>query len=371
MSQRRALTTTIAGAALAVTALSAQPACLDGEDRLARWVDGWSKNRTGFHLREPNALLVRHADSSGWLPQKGETAAASAAASILVPLCGKSVDMPWLAGRGHVVVGVEGVAQAVREFAAENRATDGRLAPAPLASVTAGAFLPARRFDGARAGFYFGTGAFGTGYYRDDGEQQQQSSPAHQEQGSGGGGGPVVWAQPGRPLAFVQGDYFQLEAADMRALVSRLRGLVNDGGGDDAAAAAAATAAAKQQQQQQQQHGGSGGAFTHVWDRASLVAIQPSHREEYAAQTDALLQPGGRILLNTLEYEQARMAGPPFSVDAAEVRRLYEPLGYEVTDLERSTAADQGKFKFKVLDKLEERVFLLRKPGKPPPPPSR
>lgn len=39
---------------------------------------------------------------------------------ILVPLCGKSVDMPWLANRGHEVVGIELVPQAVDAFFAEH-----------------------------------------------------------------------------------------------------------------------------------------------------------------------------------------------------------------------------------------------------------
>lgn len=38
------------------------------------------------------------------------------AGDVLVPLCGKSLDLRWLAQRGHDVVGVELSGQAVSEF---------------------------------------------------------------------------------------------------------------------------------------------------------------------------------------------------------------------------------------------------------------
>jgi thiopurine S-methyltransferase len=41
----------------------------------------------------------------------------------LVPLCGKSEDLAFLAGRGHEVVGVELVEDAVRQFFAEHQIT--------------------------------------------------------------------------------------------------------------------------------------------------------------------------------------------------------------------------------------------------------
>ncbi len=42
---------------------------------------------------------------------------------VLVPLCGKTVDLMWLADRGHQVVGVEFVPQAADEFFAEQGLT--------------------------------------------------------------------------------------------------------------------------------------------------------------------------------------------------------------------------------------------------------
>jgi hypothetical protein len=39
---------------------------------------------------------------------------------VLVPLCGKTVDMPYMAARGATVVGVEAVPRPVAEFSAES-----------------------------------------------------------------------------------------------------------------------------------------------------------------------------------------------------------------------------------------------------------
>lgn len=59
------------------------------------WLDRWDKGRTGWHEPAGNDGL-----KSFW-PQSGNPG------SVLVPLCGKSPDLLWLAERGHDVVGVE------------------------------------------------------------------------------------------------------------------------------------------------------------------------------------------------------------------------------------------------------------------------
>lgn len=64
-----------------------------------------------------------------------------------------------------------------------------------------------------------------------------------------------------------------------------------------------------------------------VYDRAALVALPPGTRERYASHMAAILPPGTRMLLVTLEYPPAQMEGPPFSVPPAEVERLYRPHG--------------------------------------------
>lgn len=73
------------------------------------WRERWARNQIGFHLPEVNPCLQRH-----W-PQL----ALAEGAKVLVPLCGKSLDLMWLASRGHRVLGVELSEQAVDAFFSE------------------------------------------------------------------------------------------------------------------------------------------------------------------------------------------------------------------------------------------------------------
>lgn len=60
-----------------------------------------------------------------------------------------------------------------------------------------------------------------------------------------------------------------------------------------------------------------------TYDRGALVALPPEQRMVYADHIQRIIPRGGRILLLTLEYDQARADGPPFSVDGGEVQALY------------------------------------------------
>jgi thiopurine S-methyltransferase len=73
------------------------------------WDQAWSAGRIGFHQPAVNPDLERAAP---WFLD-------DAPHRVLVPLCGKTVDMHWLAARGHEVVGVEITAQGVEAFFAE------------------------------------------------------------------------------------------------------------------------------------------------------------------------------------------------------------------------------------------------------------
>jgi thiopurine S-methyltransferase len=72
------------------------------------WRDRWQEGRTAFHEGAPNALLAQFASR---LDGKRR---------VLVPLCGKSDDLAYLASRGHEVIGIELVEDAVRQFFAEH-----------------------------------------------------------------------------------------------------------------------------------------------------------------------------------------------------------------------------------------------------------
>eukprot|EP01043_Picozoa_sp_COSAG02_P037574 COSAG02_NODE_2831_length_7935_cov_5.630296_2_plen_244_part_00 len=171
-----------------------------------RWNAGWEAGRystpgTGFHRADPNIHIVTYADRllAGSPP---------AGARVLVPLCGKSVDMPYLASsRGATVVGVEGASRAVREFFEENSGK-----------------IPEQRVVGEFEA-----------HCADD-------------------------------LASVQlllGDFFDLEPS-------------------------------------------TAGSFDAVWDRASLVAIDPTLRERYVETIKRCLLPGAKYLLSVVEH-------PPFA----------------------------------------------------------
>ena len=63
--------------------------------------------------------------------------------------------------------------------------------------------------------------------------------------------------------------------------------------------------------------------FSAVYDRAALISWKPELRARYVAHMTSLSIPGTKTLLITMEYPQAQMSGPPFSVSADEVERLY------------------------------------------------
>ena len=77
---------------------------------LTEWEGRWDEGRIGFHRAEVNDKLVRHA----------EVLLAGAPQRVLVPLCGKSVDLLWLEAQGVLVVGVELVPKAIASFFEEN-----------------------------------------------------------------------------------------------------------------------------------------------------------------------------------------------------------------------------------------------------------
>ncbi|MFC3608919.1 thiopurine S-methyltransferase [Stutzerimonas tarimensis] len=73
------------------------------------WQARWQRGLIGFHQPEVNPYLTRHWGSL-WLDR---------GARVLVPLCGKSLDMSWLAAEGAQVLGIELSEIAVRDFFAE------------------------------------------------------------------------------------------------------------------------------------------------------------------------------------------------------------------------------------------------------------
>ena len=70
------------------------------------WLNKWKLDEIGFHQESTNEALQAH-----WPSLR-----APAGGSVLVPLCGKSLDMCWLAEQGHAVIGIEVSALACEAF---------------------------------------------------------------------------------------------------------------------------------------------------------------------------------------------------------------------------------------------------------------
>lgn len=64
---------------------------------LSFWHEVWKGNHVGFHQSDVNRLLLKH-----WPSIK-----AAEKSSILVPLCGKTLDLVWLRSEGYSVIGLE------------------------------------------------------------------------------------------------------------------------------------------------------------------------------------------------------------------------------------------------------------------------
>lgn len=70
------------------------------------WHSRWQAQNIAFHQPEANPLLVRHFPALA-LPMGSR---------VFVPLCGKSLDLPWLVSQGYRVAGAELSPLAVEQF---------------------------------------------------------------------------------------------------------------------------------------------------------------------------------------------------------------------------------------------------------------
>lgn len=204
------------------------------------WLERWRSGHTGWHEAHGNSALHKF-----W-PRL------AAGSRVLVPLCGKSVDLLWLERQGLDVTGVELCEIAVRAFFAENEMAF---------DLEAGDGLP--RFKARQ-----------------------------------------------RKLAIHCGDYFDFASMP----------------------------------------------FDAVYDRAALVALPLELRPAYAAHTASLMKADARHLLITLEYDQSKVNGPPFSVLPDEVKS-YWPSLRRVADMS-ALKNMPPKFREAYLGEFVEAVWL-------------
>lgn len=99
--------------------------------------------------------------------------------------------------------------------------------------------------------------------------------------------------------------------------------------------------------------------ITDVFDRAALIALPQSMREQYVDKMAELQKPGVRTLLVTLSYDQSEMDGPPFSVTEEDVMQLYTDK-FSVDKLcFKDIINDEPGFMDRGLSSLVETVYKL------------
>jgi thiopurine S-methyltransferase len=192
------------------------PKKIGGTVDLSIWANKWKSGSTGWHRPRVHESLLHFEKSL--LPKPKSR--------ILVPLCGKTVDIEYLASHANVqeVVGVDAIQKAFEEFSKEH----------PALEIKKHLEEPQAEFD--------------------------------------------RWS--GKHTTLLTGDFFQFDA---------------------------------------EKH--SGGRFDAIWDRGSLVAIDPNLREHYVDVMGKSISKTGRILLSTFVADTTK--GPPYSIDEPEVRRLF------------------------------------------------
>jgi len=98
-----------------------------------------------------------------------------------------------------------------------------------------------------------------------------------------------------------------------------------------------------------------------IYDRAALIALPPDMRQRYARHLADILPGPSRALYITMEYDQDKMKGPPFSVSGEEFEQLFQN-DFCINLISESSGPDiVGNLKDRGLDTLTEKIYLLRK----------
>ena len=91
------------------------------------------------------------------------------------------------------------------------------------------------------------------------------------------------------------------------------------------------------------------------YDRAALIAIDPSRREDYVNQIRQQTKQNAVGMLITFAYPQGQMQGPPFALQDDDVKRLFSD-GFELECLENITLEDE---KDRGLTQVTSSVFKI------------
>ncbi len=96
-----------------------------------------------------------------------------------------------------------------------------------------------------------------------------------------------------------------------------------------------------------------------VYDRASLVALPPEMRQQYASHLADVLPKRAKVLLITFDYQQREMPGPPFAVSRGEVEALFRDRAQIRLLAQYDVLAENPRFQQRGLSRLHESVFSL------------
>lgn len=98
-----------------------------------------------------------------------------------------------------------------------------------------------------------------------------------------------------------------------------------------------------------------------IYDKAAIIALPPAMRSSYAKKLIELCNPNTYIIIQTFEYPQEEMNGPPFSVDRKELDHLFgDDFSFELLH-EQSKLDELAPFRQRGLSSyLNEKVHLLK-----------
>ena len=97
-----------------------------------------------------------------------------------------------------------------------------------------------------------------------------------------------------------------------------------------------------------------------VYDRASLVALNPVQRMHYVQLLKRVLPEDCPILLVAMAYSQQEMSGPPYSVDESEVHSLFRS-NYEVKLLDSLDLLNESeRYQEQGLSRIFEQIYQLK-----------
>ena len=215
------------------------------------WQQRWQEGRIGFHKSDVNPELIKYFSNIA-LPVGSQ---------VLVPLCGKSIDMVWLACAGYDVVGIELVESAVQAFFAEQNIT-----PTITELTSTADKSTLKRYEGQLAGQTI-----------------------------------TLWAA----------DIFALSTIDI-------------------------------------------GDIDAVYDRAALIALPANMRADYSRHIVKLSNNAPQLLI-TLNYDQSKKDGPPFSITQQQLHQYYS-ADYKIVELASKSSTLNATSEILVT----EHVWLLK-----------